>query len=129
MNREILFKAKRSDGGGWVQGDLLTKHPHHGYAILEHGCINYAINPDTICQYVGINDKNGNKIFEGDIVYIPLYGYTIIIFNDDICAFQYAYEAVGKGTAIGGRVANTLYNHDISKYEIKGNIHDKKQQP
>jgi uncharacterized phage protein (TIGR01671 family) len=77
-----------------------------------------------VMQFTGLADKHGIDIYEGDIIYIPLYGNAIIIWNDDVCSFQYAYHAIGKGTSIGGRMTNTMYKHEsIIKYEIIGNIY------
>jgi uncharacterized phage protein (TIGR01671 family) len=71
--REILFKAKRIDNGEWVYGnyafcDCYTKQQHY---IFQNKPLEYAVDADTICQYTGLTDKNGNKIWENDIVYIP----------------------------------------------------------
>ena len=69
MNREILFKAKRKDNGEWVEG-YYRRIPCmglHGHYIMPQNPKNrleqYEIDPDTICQYTGLTDKNGNKIW------------------------------------------------------------------
>lgn len=78
-----------------------------------------------LMQFTGLEDRNGIEIYEGDIVSIPLYGSTIIIWNESICSFQYAYHAIGKGTAVGSRMTNTIYAHESTvKYEIIGNIYE-----
>lgn len=72
--REILFKAKRKDNGEWVEG-YYRRIPC--MVMLEHYIMprnpknrmeQYAIDPDTLCQYTGLTDKNGRKIWENDIV-------------------------------------------------------------
>lgn len=88
--REILFKAKRKDNGEWVEGYYIyhikrticplgdsVKPEDEQHVIMQDGfsdwnmprnTVVYEINPDTICQFTGLTDKNGQKIWENDIV-------------------------------------------------------------
>ncbi len=125
--REILFKAKRLDNGKWMLG-LLSRRCDRFYIEYDFDNETNAqyirVDPETISQYIGIEDKYGNKIFENDIVKIQINNNTD---NEEfICVVQYSHLAFDfrringhddKGCVVFARMVMTPDN-----YEIIGNI-------
>lgn len=122
---EILFRGKRAENDEWVKGFYVCVPDTHyimtgKFDSLTNGIINseaYKVGFSTVGQFTGLCDKNGTKIFEGDIV---RYGDTIhrVVFEQR------------NGTAYFGLVYaayETLpFGHyqDLKQIEVIGNIYD-----
>lgn len=119
MNREILFKAKRKDNGEWVEGYLMDENYINVPFNDDDACGRFddpiEIDPATICQYTGLTDKNGNKIWENDILKLPgKDGYFTCEWEGDTARFVFN----GDGLTVD------FDNYWAYEVEVTGNIFD-----
>lgn len=136
--REILFRGKRTDNGKWVVGMLARYNPKFDIAtIVDEFEILVPVITKTVGQYTGLTDKNGTKIFEGDI-----FRYNTIAKNErvayGIVEYQNTYEQYrvhnpcgyvihwerNNPTAATLREDLPFWCGDFSNGEVIGNIHD-----
>lgn len=133
--REILFRGKQKDNNEWIEGYYAVQSNHACFAhelkythfifkdiFLDFnlgGLQEFEVIPETVGQYTGLTDKNGKRIFEGDIVYSDdLYAEPLlVIFNENCGEFQALFN---DGYSEGFLERYTLIYH----LKVIGNIHD-----
>lgn len=121
--REILFRGKRVDNGKWIEGSLSTEY------YKECGCVMvsptsddcFKVDPETVGQYTGLPDKNGKKIFEGDV----LSGHLDDLFPKEESRYEVVWHDYGWHIKSGNGFFDTMEQNWVNMFlEVIGNIHD-----
>lgn len=132
--RDILFRGKRLDKKDeWVEGGIVHQTDFYGDSVDRHYIIDgtdtddnigpaYRVHPDTIGQYTGLTDRNGKRIFGGDIIKAADASpeYSLVVIRDEGYGFFNDYY-------FGGEWYDTEPICGVDWFlcdEIIGNIHD-----
>lgn len=125
MSREIKFRGKRVDGGEWVFGSLYYDKDCFGNITgswiyefdTNHGRIfSFAVELETVGQFIGLGDVNGKEIYEGDILNLKDYHGKRLVFVD---FYHGVYYYTGDGFS-------DEYIFNANDIEILGNIYENK---
>lgn len=141
--REILFRGKIIGEDKWTQGYYvcLNGKAHRiytGYAETDVGTYypdKYTVCPETVGQFTGLTDKNGTKIFEGDILQADEYKFVVKFgecggvknIEHEVGYIGFYVEPIGKYAAMllkSGLRTDILYWINSCDCEVVGNIHD-----
>lgn len=157
--REILFRGKTYKEGLWIEGSLIVDEKgsyYIGQYIESRGDCSYyctnrrngktinrfigigfaMVDKDTVCEYTQLKDKNGKRIFEGDILKGEQYPFcdndgdynyfAEVIWFDNSPAFGIYTFKNPKSNVRGTSTGNTAYIEDFTSedWEVIGNIHD-----
>ena len=129
--REILFRGKRIYGDEWVDGSLVRFADGCDFICVQGENMDFldkfAVIPDTVGQYTGLTDKNGKKIFEGDIVLFEDESPSNYEYHDCTemrCGvIEYGDNCFYITNRIAVEMEDLVYNEKLD-VEVIGNIHD-----
>lgn len=147
--REILFKAKRTDNGEWIEGYYIyhirrticpfgdsVKPEDEQHVIMQDGfsdwnmprdTVFFNINPETLCQYTGLKDKNGNRIWENDVLHTPYRSKDdcIVVWDDGRFCFKTIHGQYNQDPMT--LLSLCCVQKNVERLKVIGNIFDNQE--
>ena len=140
--REVLFRGKEVADGKWIEGFYSAEEYNPYSGEVEHipriqiigKCVSLGVIPETVGQYTGLTDKNGVKIFEGDIldvssdvayggVAVHRLGYFVVEFHNG-CFMKSALDDPQLSFFDNAKRKGLYHFISTDIHKIVGNIHD-----
>lgn len=115
--RDILFRGKRTDNGAWTSGYLFCfwERAYLCWGMRNNVPVMEEVIPETVGQYTGLKDKNGKKIFEGDIVRNPE--------TSDVGEIYFDTNTATFAIKFASFIVN-FCDYNNSDVEVIGSVHD-----
>lgn len=143
--REILFRGKRKDNGAWISGSFHKRYTECFIIPLPIVTSQSKVIPETVGQFTGLTDKNGKKIFEGDVFRFPdeifesyytscgteynsweTENYGVVGYNEDYGRYDFVQYKFDNNTVEADLHENKYleFADFVNVLEVIGNIHD-----
>ena len=139
--RTIKFRGKRLDNGEWLEGYYRGNNEGKAFiSRIKRPPLSFEVDPDTVCQFTGLLDKNGKEIYEGDVLRSDEYPFSCTERDE----YDNYYGAIGWSDAealfyivtiknpkayvagVSDGITDVISQKMMQGFEVIGNIHEDK---